>query len=113
MVSNRGPCPVCLGQADLRANRNERDFRVDCGTCGTFRLSQDAVVYWSLQGRSSYLGNASDARRLRASRCIREHQEMLHRRTIVFRAATYDHIDLAEGHLPARYRQLAVVTGDE
>ena len=113
MATDRGPCPVCLGRADLKANSNERDFRVDCGTCGTFRLSRDAVVYWSLQGRSSYLGDAADARRHRASRCIRENQEVLRRRDALFRADTYDHVDLAEGNLPARYRELAVVPGGE
>jgi hypothetical protein len=113
VATDRGPCPVCLGHADLRASSNEREFRVDCETCGTFRLSQDAIVYWSSQGRSSYLGDALDARRSRASRCIREHQEMLRRRVVVFRADTYDHVDLAEGHLPARYRELAAATGDD
>jgi hypothetical protein len=113
VAKDRGPCPVCLGQADLKASSNDRDFRVTCGTCGTFRLSQDAVVYWSAQGRRSYLGDASDARRQRASQCIRDHQEMLRRREVIFRAATHDHVDLAEGRLPARYREQAVAVSDE
>ena len=113
MATDRGPCPVCLGHADLKATSNERTFRVDCGTCGTFRLSHDAVASWSLLRRSSCLGDALDPRRLRASRCIREHQEVLRRRDAIFRADTYDHVDLAEGNLPARYRELALVPAAE
>ena len=113
MATDRGPCPVCLGRADLRASNNERDFHVDCSACGAFRLSHDAVAYWSAQGRSSCLGDASDARRRAASRCIREHQEVLRRRNAIFRSDTYDHVDLTAGRLPARFRELALVPCDD